>query len=105
MDGAPYVSSATVESDWTALVRHVAANEEAIAYCLLNKTIEAGNKVKALPVRKDKDSPAVSPTWKTAEDRSYPISRPLYFYWDEKSASPALKQFIEFCKKKGLQPK
>lgn len=105
LDGVPYASGATVEPDWGALVRHVAGNEGAVAYCLLNKTIEATGKVKALPIKKDKDSPGVAPSWKTAEDRSYPISRPLYFYWDEAGASPALKQFVEFSKKQGLQPK
>jgi ABC-type phosphate transport system substrate-binding protein len=40
----------------------------------------AGNQVKMLAIKKDKDSPAVAPNAKTAADHSYPISRPLYFY-------------------------
>jgi phosphate transport system substrate-binding protein len=105
LDGTPYVPAATVEPDWGALVRHVAANETSVAFCLLNKTIEAAGKIKALAIKKDKDSPAAFPSWKAAEDRSYPISRPLYLFWDEATASPLLKQFVEFCKKQGLQPR
>lgn len=103
LDGEPYGSAARVESDYDPLIRRVANNEAAIAYCILNKTLQSLARIKVLSIKKDQNSPAVAPSWKTAEDRTYPIARPLYLVWDEANVTPPLKQFVEFCVKQGLR--
>lgn len=54
--------------------------------------------IKIMGIRKDADSPAVVPTRETIKNRSYPLSVPVYFYYDGKSAGGHVKKFVEFCK-------
>lgn len=51
--------------------------------------------VKALPITKDPSSKAVIPTAATIHDGSYPISRFLYFYLNQKPAG-SVKKFIDW---------
>jgi len=53
--------------------------------------------IRALKVKKDDTSPAITPSLTTAQDGSYPIARFLYFYT---AGSPAgsVKRFIDWVK-------
>jgi len=73
-----YVKSALRMAATAALVDGVAGNEGAIGYSGLAYAQE-GN-VKILPVKRDSDSEAVSPSEATIRDGSYPVSRPLMLY-------------------------
>ena len=53
--------------------------------------------IKALKVKKDDTSPAVTPKLETAQDGSYPISRFLYFYTAGEPTG-AVKKFIDWTK-------
>jgi len=53
--------------------------------------------VKVIRMRADKLSPGFDPPAKPAARSMYPLVRPLFLYWDGKSASGAVTQFIEFC--------
>lgn len=75
-----------------AIVEEVASNPEAIGYIgagYLNK------KMKAVPVAEDENSPYIMPEINNMKDKSYPISRPLYFYTNGKPKG-RLKEFIDF---------
>ena len=52
--------------------------------------------IRAIPVRKDASSAPVEPTQDNVKNGTYPISRSLFFYWVD-SASPDLKQFVQWC--------
>ncbi len=51
--------------------------------------------VKVLPVAKTKDSPPIEPTIESAQDGSYPISRPLYLYTLGEPTG-AVQEFIQW---------
>ena len=53
--------------------------------------------IRALKVKKDDTSPAITPTLKTAQDGSYPIARFLYFY-TAGEATGSVKRFIDWVK-------
>jgi phosphate transport system substrate-binding protein len=103
MNDAPYAANAKFKPDYTRIVRDVAQDKAAVALCVLSKAEGAGNQVKMLAIQKDSGSPAVAPSAKTASDRSYPLSRPLYFYWDGKAEAPQRKDFVDFCEKTGVR--
>jgi phosphate transport system substrate-binding protein len=56
------------------------------------------NLLKILGIKKDNASAAVFPSIATMRDGSYPFVLPLYFYWNSTTASPVIKQFVDFCK-------
>src|SRR2546423_7212784 len=51
--------------------------------------------VRAIGIRKEKDSPVVEPTAATVHDGSYPLSRLLYFYLRQAPAGTA-KKFVDW---------
>ncbi len=58
--------------------------------------------VKWLKVKKTADSPAVEPSEKTAQDKSYPVSRPLRIYTIGEPVG-ASKAFLDWVKSSGGQ--
>ena len=52
--------------------------------------------VKALKVSFDKGKTFIAPTMATAKDRSYPIVRPLFYYY-LLASEKAVKPFVDFC--------
>jgi len=53
--------------------------------------------IRALKVKKDDTSPAITPSLQTAQDATYPIARFLYFYTAGQPAGTA-KRFIDWVK-------
>lgn len=53
--------------------------------------------IRALKVKKDDTSPAITPSLQTAQDGSYPIARFLYFYTAGQPAG-TVKRFIDWVK-------
>jgi phosphate transport system substrate-binding protein len=74
-----------------AIVQSVSENEGAIGYIGL---AYLNNSVKAINVAYDSNK-YIEPSMGTAWDRSYPITRPLYFFY-EKSTEKKYSQFINF---------
>lgn len=74
-----------------AVINAVARDANGIGY----GGIAYAQGVRAVGIKKDAKSPAVEPKEETVADGTYPISRKLYFYWVA-SASPELKQFVEW---------
>ena len=53
--------------------------------------------IRALDVKKDDASPAITPSLKTAQDGTYPIARFLYFYTSGETTGLS-KRFIDWVK-------
>jgi len=58
--------------------------------------------VKIIALKENKESPAVMPSVDTIGDRSYALSAPQVMYYDVKSNSRGLKEFVDFCADRGL---
>jgi ABC-type phosphate transport system substrate-binding protein len=56
--------------------------------------------VKIVRIAQDPESPAVFPSLMTMRDGTYPLLRPLFFYWKGNMAKRDVKDFVEFVKKK-----
>jgi len=90
-----YAPSAKLMPATSSIVQSVSSSEGAIGYAGLGYALEAEGKVKILLVKKDSSSPEVSPSLKTVQDGTYPISRPLQLY--TKGDPPGtVKEFIDF---------
>lgn len=58
--------------------------------------------VKVIAIKQDKNSPAVMPSVETLRSQLYPISAPMFLYYDANSKLSSLKDFIRFCAGRGL---
>lgn len=75
-----------------AIVQSVSQTKGAIGYIGL---AYMENKVKALKVSYDKGKTYIAPSMETAKDKSYPVVRPLYYYYLNTSEK-AVKPFIDY---------
>lgn len=75
-----------------AIVQSLGQTKGAIGYIGL---AYINNEVKPLEVSYDQGATFVSPNMETAKNKSYPISRPLYYIYDAKN-SEKLKAYIDF---------
>lgn len=74
-----------------AIVQSVSQTKGAIGYI---GVAYLNNQTKALKVSYDGGKNYVAPSYETAKDKSYPVVRPLYFYYLKENA--AVKPFINF---------
>jgi phosphate transport system substrate-binding protein len=58
--------------------------------------------VKIIAIKENDGSPAVMPSVDTIGDRSYPLSAPQVMYFDTKSSTRGLREFVDFCADRGL---
>jgi phosphate transport system substrate-binding protein len=82
-----------------AIIQSISQTEGAIGYvglAYLNKN------VKAVSVSYDDGKTYVAPSVKTAKDETYPIVRPLFYYYTEKSSKDS-KGFVDFILSKAGQ--
>lgn len=86
-----FAASAQHMAGTAALINAVSKDMNAIGF---GGAAYAKN-VKALPIAKDPSAKAVIPTAATIHDGSYPISRFLYFYLNQKPAG-SVKKFIDW---------
>jgi phosphate transport system substrate-binding protein len=86
-----FAASAQHMAGTAALINAVSKDMNAIGF---GGAAYAKN-VKALPIAKDPSSKAVTPNAATIHDGSYPISRFLYFYLNQKPAG-SVKKFIDW---------
>jgi phosphate transport system substrate-binding protein len=86
-----FAASAQHMAGTAALINAVSKDNNAIGF---GGAAYAKN-VKALPIAKEASAKAVGPTAATIHDGSYPISRFLYFYLNQKPAG-SVKKFIDW---------
>ena len=84
------------------VVRRVANEPGAIGYLGYSLLVGLLKRYQDYPVtvirmRADEQSPAFDPPAKPVAHSMYPMVRPLFLYWDGRSPSGAVTQFIEFC--------
>lgn len=79
----------------TAIINTTAKDAGSIGYAGLGYADGAKDRIKILKVKKDDKSPAVEPSEATVLDKTYPISRPLFFY-THGEATGASKAFLEY---------
>ena len=74
-------------------ISQVASNPNAIFYAGLGYI---NNSVKTIGIKKTANDKAVKPSVATALDRTYPISRPL-FYYTNGAPTGVIKAYIDYC--------
>jgi len=85
-------------ADDNILVRGVAGDADGMGYFGYAYFKANEDKLRALPIRKDKDSPAVAPSPEAILSKAYaPLSRPLFIYVKKKSyRRPAVAAFVKY---------
>ena len=85
-------------SDDNILVRGVAGDVDGLGYFGYAYFKENSATLRTIPVKKDKDSPAIMPDPDTILSKSYsPLSRPLFIYVKKKSyRRPGVAAFVKF---------
>jgi phosphate transport system substrate-binding protein len=58
--------------------------------------------VKIIAVKQDEESTAIMPSVDSLRTQSYPMSAPMYLYYDAKSATRGLNDFVLFCAHRGV---
>lgn len=98
---ANYSSDINKQANAPAGLTGVSGDPSGVFYAGLGNLQEIPQgSVKVLKVAKDATSSAVEPKESTVKDKSYPISRGLYYYTNgdpDKSTNAALKAFIGFA--------
>ncbi|MDO8735554.1 MAG: phosphate ABC transporter substrate-binding protein [Thermoleophilia bacterium] len=89
-----YASSALLLPSSQAIVDEVKQNPKGIGYVGLGYVDDS---IKAVKVKKDATSTAVTPTVATVQDGSYPVSRPLYMY-SKQGASQTVQDYLAWIK-------
>jgi phosphate transport system substrate-binding protein len=87
-----FPNTALVAPSSQAAVQSVSQDKGGIAYVGLGYV---SSKVADVAIAKSKGGPYVKPAVGTVMDRSYPISRPLYFYTNGKPTG-AVKEYVDF---------
>ena len=84
--------------DDNVTVQFVSRDVNAMGYLGLAYFEENKGKLKAVPIKVDEKSAAVSPSVKTTNNGTYqPLSRPLFIYVSAKSLDkPEVKEFVEY---------
>ena len=87
----------TPSSDDNTLVLGVAGDPDAIGYFGYAYFKEYSDKLRAIPIKENKDAPAVAPDPATILDKTYPISRPLFIFVKKKSyRRPGVAAFVKY---------
>lgn len=92
MDKKNYASTVLNMPATGAIVQSIGQTAGAIGYIGLAYMIP---EVKSVEVSYDQGATFVAPTMETAKNKSYPISRPLYYIYDVKN-SEKVKAYIDF---------
>ncbi len=93
MDKKNYASSVLNMPATGAIVQSISQTLGAIGY--IGLAYMTGS-IKALSVSYDQGTTFVEPSLENALDKTYPISRPLYYFYDVKNEAK-VKPFIDFC--------
>lgn len=88
----------TASEDDNVLVKGVAGDEFALGYFGYSYFAENTDKMNAVKIKKDANSPAVAPSVETIEKQTYvPLSRPIFIYPSKKALEkPHVKEFVKF---------
>lgn len=101
MENGYFTSDAAIRDLYHNIIREISKKKPAaISYAGSADADRAvkNNMVKILGIKKDADSPVAIPTAETIRNQSYPLTIPVYFYYDGPSAGDHIKSFVEFCK-------
>jgi phosphate transport system substrate-binding protein len=101
MENGLFASEAAIRNFYHNIIREISKKKPAaIGYAGFSDAQRAvkNNLVKILAIKKDAGSPAVFPSAETVKNKSYPLSVPVYLYYDDASAGDQVKSFAEFCK-------
>jgi phosphate transport system substrate-binding protein len=93
MKNKNYASSVLSMPATGAIIQSVGQTKGAIGYVGF---AYVEKDVKPLKVSFDKGKTYIEPTMATAKDKSYPITRPLYYYYLSTSEK-VVKPFVDFC--------
>jgi phosphate transport system substrate-binding protein len=91
-----YTTKARLMPATSAIIEAVKQEKWAIGYVGLGYAAEAGSAVKALNVKQDADSPAVTPSEEMVKSGEYGIARALYLYTNGQPEG-LKKAYIDFC--------
>ncbi len=103
MNNGYFASEAVIKHRYHELMKEVQRKPSAIGYASLLDA-RRGQKtgmVKIVRIKIEAESPAVFPSSETLKNGTYPLVRPLYFYWQGPTAEPDVREFVKFVRTKG----
>lgn len=99
LDGAAYAKDSTIATDCYGALEKC-SKPGAIGYFPTASPLfeELGKRgMKAVALRLTPDSEAIIPGPAVAKEPAYPITMPLYFYYDAKAVNTCISKFAYFC--------
>jgi phosphate transport system substrate-binding protein len=91
-----YTTKAKLLPATSAIIQSASSDKWAIGYVGLGYALAAKDKVKIIAVKVDDKSSSVMPSGQTVKSGQYPISRPLYLYFNSEKEGK-VKKFVDFC--------
>ncbi len=103
--GVPITKAAVTLPAFSTIISQVARTEGSIAYVRPRDPFPGpAVRIKVLKIRKDENSPTVSPTDATIGDGTYPLRRSHYLYTTA-GAGKEVRDFVDFAASKGFKNK
>ncbi len=91
------------------LVRHVSVHTGSVGYLGNLRLVDVLKrrpqlKVRVLSVRQNAELPAFSPSEDLSKKGDYPLTVPLFLFWNENDPNKRIEQFAWFCKERFQEP-
>lgn len=86
------------------IVRAVRSRKGSIADARYTEAIRGRIRgmVRIIGIKANEGSPAIMPSVDTVQNQSYPLSAPLILYYDLRFETGRLRDFVNFCSRRGL---
>jgi phosphate transport system substrate-binding protein len=103
LDGRPFTQM-TVRLFDPDIVRAVWKRKGAIADARYTEAVRGRIRgmVKIIAIKEDENSPAVMPSVDNLRNEVYPLTAPMFVYYDSTSFGNVLRDFANFCSRRGL---
>lgn len=91
------------------LVQHVSVHAGSVGYLGNLQLTDAVKrqpqlKVRVLGIRANDESPAFSPSAELSTKGDYPLTIPLFLFWNENDPNKRIEEFARFCKERLQEP-
>ncbi|MBI5252743.1 MAG: substrate-binding domain-containing protein [Desulfomonile tiedjei] len=99
LHGEPFGKSTVMTETWEAILTACKrAQDLPIGIVPASRNMSG---VKLLGMKKDDSSASVVPKAENVENGTYPITLTFSFAWDDRSTSPSITKFVDFCQAQG----
>lgn len=99
LDSEPFGKGIVFTESWETIIK-ICASAQDFPIGIIPQTRNLSS-VKIIAVKKSENDPAIFPRDENIKNGSYAIILPFSFAWDERSETPTMRQFVDYCRTQG----